>query len=128
MAVKMREAKTGFKFSVVSRLVTIRTPSGKRTRNAKWGQPEAWNISTDLGENLKAAIVTAQKRLHSKHLGTVVYLIQRHDAGIPHDTQEIFQAKWGNDNKPFMAFNGVAGEYWRRKLGMTKIKSLLYQG
>ena len=128
MAVKMREAKTGFKFSVVSRFVTIRNSSGKRIRNAKWGQPIVWNKSPELGDNIKMAIMYHNKFLHEKHLGGIVHLIQSHGRGIPHDTQEIFQAKWGNDNKPFMAFNGVAGEYWRRKLGMTKIKSLLYQG
>ena len=68
-AVKMREAKTGFKFGVVSRLVTIYTPSGKRIRNPRFGQPEAWNVSADLSENVRAAILTAIKRLKEKHLG-----------------------------------------------------------
>lgn len=123
--IAMREVKTGFRFGVVSRLVTIYTPSGKRIRNPRWGQPESWNVSADLSENVKAAILTAIKRLKEKHLGTVVYVIQRHGAGIPHDLNEIFQAKWGTDGKPFMAFNGIAGSYWKCKLGMSKIQTLI---
>ena len=89
---------------VQSRAVTIRNPQGKRLRNARWGKWETWNEFRDDALNLKAAISNALSRLKKYRVGTIIYL-RKVANGLPTKTIfPIFEAKWGNDDIPFVSW------------------------
>lgn len=95
-------------FAVLTRHVTT-----GRGGKAIWGSFKAWLGSKDMVLNIKEAIRYAKQQLRRQHIGTIVYIAKKGTkSAIP-----IWEAKWGHDNLPFMAWKpNPAAEYWRRKI------------
>jgi len=95
-------------FAVLTRHVTT-----IRGGKVLWGNFRAWLKKEDMVLNIKDAIRYARQYLQANHIGTIVYIARKGTrAAIP-----IWEAKWGHDNLPFMAWKpNPAAEYWRRRI------------
>jgi len=95
-------------FAVLTRHITT-----GRGHKAVWGRYRAWLRNEDMVLNIKEAIRYAKRYLRDNHIGTIVYIAKEGTrSALP-----IWEAKWGHDNLPFMAWKpNPAAEYWRRRI------------
>jgi len=111
----MRKPKVDF--LVMSQLVTQRHPiAGTRIRKALKSRWRRWTRYKERQNNIADAIADATKTMVRQHLGVIVAIRQAVNGRLVPGYTKIFQAKWGHDGAPFIRFDGVAGEYWRRQL------------
>ena len=111
-------------YQVYSRLVAVRNRLGERIRQARLGQWHRWRDSKQLIYNVEAAIKYVTGKMINDHIGGIV-AVRPVANGVPQpEYTKIFQAKWGNDDKPFLRFDGVAGEYWKRRVTSGLLKKL----
>lgn len=103
-----RLARPATKTMVLIRHIT--TVTGGR---AQWGDPRGVQTEKSPELNLKKAIDYARKYLTRTHMGTIVYVIGRGwREPVP-----VYEAKWGHDDLPYMAWkNSAIGLWWRRRI------------
>lgn len=99
-------------FTVLSRRITTKA-GGK----AVWGSRyREWNEHEDNARNIRDAITDAIEVLAGEHIGTIVYVTQKGSRKVT----PIWEAKWGHDGLPYMAWKGAfpVADYWRRRTGI----------
>ena len=108
-------AKT--KFKVQTQLVTIQDPSThQRIRKARKTRFRTFDLHEQPTSNVRDAIRYVTKQMLTRHIGGIV-IVRPVTKGYSEPVyNKIFQAKWGTDRRPFVRFDGVAGEFWRRQL------------
>ena len=95
-------------FAVLSRSITT-VKGGK----AKWGQYREWSEHKDNADNLRDAMRYAVNYLKRRHIGTIVYITQKGSR----DVNPLWEAKWGHDGKPYIAWKWYPwAQYWRRRV------------
>lgn len=122
----MRKRKQRGSARLFTRLVTELRGDGSRLSGGKclWSTHwQRWERHKELLGNVSDAVnYLVDKMLHS-HVGGILVVVPitetlsrlaSEDPGLIQ--HKIFQAKWGNDGKPFVRFDGVIGDYWRREL------------
>ena len=108
-------------YKVQTQLISIYKADGTRinySRKTGWRDFKRYK---SLATNVRNAInyVTLVRNNPTQELrgGIVVIrtIVDGHSLPIP---TKIFEAKMGTDGKPFTRFVGVAGNYWKRQLGI----------
>lgn len=95
-------------FAVLSRHVT--TVAGGK---AKWGKFREWTDRQDNALNIKDAIKDATRYLHSRHVGTIIYITQKGSKTL----LPIWEAKWGHDGLPFILWKRhPMADWWQRRV------------
>lgn len=93
--------------------VLIRHITTGKGHKAVWGKFVVWLKHEDMVLDIQEAISYAKKKLRENHIGTIVYIAKKGTmSALP-----IWEAKWGHDNLPYMAWKpNPAAEYWRRRV------------
>lgn len=111
-------------YLVQSRVVADKDGFGHRFSGGKvrWGKWRTWNQYIDNILNIRASVREAKARLSRKHQGTVLY-IRPVINNLPSDkTVPIFEAKWGHDGVPYLAWkDNPAAYYWQRRVKMARL-------
>ena len=95
-------------FAVLSRHITT-VKGGK----AKWGEYREWSNHKDNVLNFREAMKYAVNYLKRRHIGTLVYITQKGER----DILPLWEAKWGHDNKPYIAWKRYpVADFWRRRV------------
>ena len=84
----------------------------------KWGKWENWRRFEDNTTNLREAVAFAVQRLENQHIGSNAYVRAMVNGRPTKKVTRLFQAKWGHNNRPFTQFDGLAGHWWRGRLGL----------
>ena len=122
MATRTRKPETTFK--VQSQLVTIHNRAGGRIRDARKGKWRTWQYYRRAGSNMADAIRYVTRKMLEDRVGGIVVIRQYVNGHPLEDYTKVYQAKWGTDNRPFLRFEGLVGEYWMRRLPTSLIKRL----
>jgi len=115
--------RRGVKLSylIQSRAVFDKDGTGHRFSGGKirWGKWRTWNRRLDNELNLREAIRWAMLRLKTFRLGAVVYIRAVVNNRASKEETPIFEAKWGHDDLPYMAWkDNPAAYYWKRRLSV----------
>lgn len=122
MATRTRRAVTTFK--VQTQLVTIHSRAGERIQKPRKGQWRAWMHFANQARNVAEAIRYVVSKLVNDKVGGIVVLRPYVNGKAQPEYTKIFQAKWGNDKKYFLRFDGLVGEYWMRQMPKPLIQKL----
>ena len=111
-------------YRVQSQYVTIHNPVGGRIRQALKSKWRTWKQYREMGKNIEDAITNVVGKMLKDHVGGIVVIRQVIGGVSKSGYTKIFQAKWGTDGEPFARFDGVAGDYWMRKIDPRIVKRL----
>lgn len=117
-----RRAKVSYK--VQSQFVTIHNPVGGRIKVALKSKWRTWQRYQGMAGNIEDAIRKIVSKMLKDHVGGIVVIRRVVDGVSKSDYTKVFQAKWGNDGLPFVRFDGVAGDYWMRRIDPKLVKRL----
>jgi len=95
-------------FAILSRHITT-----VRGGKAKWGAFKEWSEHKDNALNIRDAMKYGTRYLNRRHVGTIVYITQKGSKEV----LPIWEAKWGHDNQPYIAWKRYpVADYWRRRV------------
>jgi hypothetical protein len=110
--------KNKITFLMQSRPIIEKTADGKWLSQVRWGRWETFKDYEDNAENFRTAVIHVTQRMLDRHIGSIV-AIRVLVNGVPtQKVTKLYQAKWGHDNQPFMAYSGPVGEWWRERAGL----------
>ena len=103
-----------------SKVIFDRDLEGKRFTGGqvRWGRWESWRNYEDNADNLREAVEFVTSRLLDDHIGSNVYVRVLVNGRPTAKITRLYQAKWGHDDQPFTRFDGIAGYWWRGRIGM----------
>ena len=103
-----------------SKVIFDRDLEGKRFTGGqvRWGRWENWRNYEDNADNLREAVEFVTERLRDDHIGSNVYVRVLVNGRPVEKVTRLYQAKWGHDEEPFTRFDGIAGYWWRGRIGM----------
>lgn len=117
-------AKAKVSYRIQSQLVTIYNRKGDRVRDARKGDWRTWESYRNMVSNIEGAIKYIVGKMLNDRVGGIVVIRQIYEGVMAPEYTKIFQAKWGTDGSPFIRFDGVAGNYWMRRINPALLKRL----
>lgn len=113
-------ARQRITFLMQTRPIFDRDQDGGRFSGGKvrWGKWENWRNYPDNSDNLREAVGFVTQRLENRHIGSNVYVRVIVNGQPTRKITRLYQAKWGHDNRPFTQFDGLAGHWWKRRVGL----------
>lgn len=113
-------ARPRISFLMQSKVIFDRDPDGRRFTGGKvkWGRWENWRSYEDNTDNLREAVEFVNERLLRYHLGSNIYVRALLNGRPTGRITRLYQAKWGHDEQPFTRFDGIAGYWWKGRLGL----------
>ncbi len=104
-------------YRIQSQNISIFKPDGQtRVRDARKSRWHIWDSHDEVIDNIRDAVASVTRTMLTRHIGGIVVVRPIVGGMSTHNVNKIYQAKWGNDDLPFVRFDGVAGGYWYRQL------------
>jgi len=103
-------------YLVQTRSIIERDSDGKRLHEVRWGRFKTWNSKPTPIENFKDAIKNIKKAMRHKHKGYIIYRRVMLGGRPTHNIEPLYQAKWGHDGLPFVAYKPLGLSWIKGKI------------
>lgn len=85
----------------------------KKYRTGRW---KSWDRREVMLDNVREAVKYVTDKMQKEHIGGIVVIRPVVNGRSLPNYSKIYQAKYSPTSGEFIQFDGIAGDYWKRKL------------
>jgi hypothetical protein len=103
-------------FIIQTRRIIEFKRTGERLHNVEFSKYKTWNKKTTAIDNFKDAVRKTNRAMRKYHEGYIVYRRLKLNGKSTNDVEQLYQAKWGHNDKPYVAFKPLGRAWLKGKI------------